>query len=68
MVADIHEAILWMKSRSEELMIDHEKIVLMGGSAGGQLALLAAYTTSHPAFCPPSADKGLSLTIEQTKA
>lgn len=52
MVSEFNQAILWMKANQNSLIIDPERIVLMGGSAGGHLALLAAYTPNHPAFMP----------------
>lgn len=53
MVADIKHAIDWMKQHSSSLGIRSERIILMGGSAGGHLALLAGYTPNHPKFDPP---------------
>ena len=48
MVDDVHAAILWMKNNAEWLGAGHDKLVLIGGSAGALLALLAAYTANHP--------------------
>jgi acetyl esterase/lipase len=53
MVADVKRAIDWMKKQARELGINAEHIVLMGGSAGGHLALLAGYTPNHPRLDPP---------------
>jgi len=55
MMEDIRDAIRWMRSHAPELGINPSGIVLMGSSAGGQLALLAAYTSTNPAFSPASA-------------
>lgn len=52
MVADIKRAIAWMKVNASEYGADPGCIVLMGGSAGGHLALLAAYTPNHPELDP----------------
>jgi acetyl esterase/lipase len=52
MVTEINQAILWMKEKSNAFGVNPERIVLMGASAGGHLALLAAYTPNHPAFQP----------------
>jgi len=57
MVTEVNQAVLWMKENSTAYGVNPECIVLMGGSAGGHLALLAAYTPNHPAF-QPSADAG----------
>ncbi|MCP4358375.1 MAG: alpha/beta hydrolase [Chloroflexi bacterium] len=52
MVADVKRAIAWMKTNADQLQINPERIVLMGASAGGHLALLAAYTPCHPILDP----------------
>lgn len=52
MVGEVKEAILWLKGNAGRLGLDAERIVLMGGSAGGHLALLTAYTPDHPALPP----------------
>lgn len=52
MMADVKRAIAWMKNNSAAFAVDPDRIVLMGGSAGGQLALLAAYTPNHPELDP----------------
>ena len=50
MLAGVKQAIGWLKRHSTELHIDPAKIVMMGASGGGHLALLAAYTPNQPAF------------------
>ncbi len=52
MVGDVKRAILWFKAHAADYGVDPERIVLIGGSAGGHLALVAAYTPNHPAFQP----------------
>jgi acetyl esterase/lipase len=52
MVGDVKLAVAWMKGHAQELGIRPDRIVLMGGSAGGHLALLAAYTPNHPVLDP----------------
>jgi acetyl esterase/lipase len=52
MVVEVKQAILWLKENAADYGVDPERIVLMGGSAGAHLALLAAYTPNHPAFQP----------------
>ncbi len=42
-VQDVRQAIRYLKSHAARLSIDTSKLVLLGRSAGGQLALLAAY-------------------------
>ena len=52
MVADVKRAVIWVKQHSSDLQVYDDRIVLMGGSAGGHLALLAAYTPVDPRFNP----------------
>lgn len=47
MVADVKRAIVWLKEHALATSVRADRIVLMGGSAGGHLALLAAYTPNH---------------------
>jgi acetyl esterase/lipase len=54
MVTEVKQAILWLKENSPAHGVDPERVVLMGGSAGAHLALLAAYTPNPPAFQPTS--------------
>ncbi len=61
MVQEVKQAILWLKRHSKRYGIDPERITLSGASAGGHLALLAAYTPSHPAFQPPDDDGDASV-------
>ncbi len=53
MVADVRRTIAWMKNHARELRIRDDSIVLMGGSSGGHLALLAGYTYDDPRFVAP---------------
>jgi acetyl esterase/lipase len=47
---DVLTALAFMKVYASELGIDPTRIALMGRSAGGQLALLAAYTAQEPSI------------------
>jgi acetyl esterase/lipase len=47
---DVHAAIQFLKLNASRLGIDPTRIALIGRSAGGQLALLEAYTASDPAI------------------
>jgi hypothetical protein len=53
MLGDVQRAIAWLKAQAGEYGLDPGKIVLGGGSAGGHLALLAAYTAGDARFTPP---------------
>ena len=52
MVNDVKRAIVWMKENSRTYAVNPYTIVVGGGSAGGHLAMLAAYTANNPQFTP----------------
>jgi acetyl esterase/lipase len=52
MLGDVKRAITWMKQEGSRLGVNPERIVLAGASAGGHLALLAAYTPNDPVLDP----------------
>ncbi len=52
MVGDAKRAIAWMKANAAEYFVDPQRIVIGGGSAGGHLALLAAYSSGNPELTP----------------
>jgi acetyl esterase/lipase len=52
MVGDAKRAVVWMKANAARFGVSPERVVLMGASAGGHVALLAAYTPSHPRLTP----------------
>ncbi|HVD61376.1 MAG TPA: alpha/beta hydrolase [Gemmatimonadaceae bacterium] len=47
---DVDRAIRFLKANSSQLQLDPSRIVLVGRSAGGQLALLHAYTANDPSI------------------
>jgi acetyl esterase/lipase len=47
---DVKCAVGWVKDHAARFAVDPERIGLLGSSAGGHLALLAAYSTSEPAL------------------
>jgi acetyl esterase/lipase len=54
-LGDVKCAIGWVKRNAAQYNIDPARITLLGRSAGGHLALLAAYTPHDPAL-PPSCE------------
>ena len=52
MVGDAKRAIAWMKAQAPAYGVNPEQVVVAGGSAGGYLALLAAYTPEESALTP----------------
>lgn len=50
MVSDAQRAVCWLKAHRHEHGVRAEKVVLMGGSAGGYVALLAAFTAGKRDF------------------
>jgi len=52
MLGDAKRAIAWLKANAAYLGVNPERIVVSGGSAGGHLALMAAYTPNNPDFDP----------------
>jgi acetyl esterase/lipase len=61
MVSEVNQAVAWLKENGAAFGVNPERIVLMGGSAGGQLALTAAYTPAHPAFRPFSGEASTAV-------
>lgn len=49
-VLDVKCAVRWIRSHAAQYMIDPHKIAVIGGSAGGYLALMAGYTYGIPEF------------------
>ena len=49
-VEDVHCAIMYLLNNAKNFRIDPEKIILMGGSAGAHLALMAGLQSSNPVF------------------
>jgi acetyl esterase/lipase len=52
MVADAKRALAWLTTHAADLQVKCDRIVFVGGSVGGHLALLAAYTHHDPTLTP----------------
>jgi acetyl esterase/lipase len=61
MQGDVKRAIAWMKAHAADTGVDPARIVVGGGSAGGHLALLAAYTPDHPDLKPADVETDTSV-------
>ncbi|MET0535670.1 MAG: alpha/beta hydrolase [Steroidobacter sp.] len=59
-IHDVKNAIKWLRFNAARFSIDASKTVVWGGSAGGQLAALAATSCGLEALAPVSADQGIS--------
>ena len=57
---DCKNAVRWLRVNAERLQIDPEKIGVIGGSAGGHLALMVAYTAGDPELSPKEPYPGIS--------
>ncbi len=51
-IQDVKTSIRWLRSRSADFGIDRTRAVIWGGSAGGQLAALAATSCGNDALAP----------------
>ena len=47
---DVRRALRWTAENAETYLLDTSRCALCGASAGGQLALMAAYTAENPLF------------------
>lgn len=52
MVGDAHRAVAWIKANAGRYGVDPGRVVLMGGSSGAHIALLAAYAPDEPRLVP----------------
>jgi acetyl esterase/lipase len=52
MVGDVHRAVAWIKANAARYGIDPRRVVVMGGSSGAHIALLAAYAPDDERLKP----------------
>ncbi len=62
MIGDVKRAVAWMKANAAKYQVNPQRIVLGGASAGGHLALLAAYAPHHPLLTPEDV-RGCDLSV-----
>jgi acetyl esterase/lipase len=52
MVGDVHRAVAWIKANADHYGVDPDQVVVMGGSSGAHIALLAAYAPHDQMLVP----------------
>ena len=57
---DCKNAVRWLRVNADRLGVDPERIGVIGGSAGGHLAMMVAYTAGHPGLDPGALYAGVS--------
>jgi acetyl esterase/lipase len=57
---DCKNAVKWLRVNAARLRVDPERIGVIGGSAGGHLALMVAYTAGDPRLDPKEPYPGVS--------
>jgi acetyl esterase/lipase len=69
-LGDLKCAIGWIKlhARTAEWKVDPDRLTLLGRSAGGQLALVAAYAPDDPVLLPTCDVGGMTLNVESVIA
>ncbi len=63
-VQDVKCAVRWMRANAAVYHIDPDRIALIGGSAGGHLALMAGYTAGDLEFEGEGGNPGVSSAVQ----
>jgi len=63
-VDDVERVVEWLAANADEYHIDTNNVALIGGSTGGHLALLSAYTYRTDKFSNNSGSKGVNYRIK----
>jgi len=64
MVHDTKHAIAWLKSNAATYGVSADKIIIGGGSSGGHIALLAAFTSQNNQFLPMDLDNSVDVSVK----
>lgn len=62
-VEDAKCAVRWMRSEADALGVDPEKIVVIGGSAGGHLSMIVGYSSDDPTLEGAGGHAGVSSQV-----
>lgn len=62
-VEDAKCAVRWMRANTEELTVDADRIAVIGGSAGGYLAMMTGYSSDAPELEGTAGHAGVSSAI-----
>jgi acetyl esterase/lipase len=62
-VEDAKCAVRWMRAEADKLGVDPEKIAVIGGSAGGHLAMMVGYTANDRTFEGTGGHEGVSSAV-----
>lgn len=63
-VEDAKCAVRWMRANASQYHVDPNKIAVIGGSAGGYLALMVGYTSDIPEFEGSGGNAGVSSRVQ----
>jgi acetyl esterase/lipase len=64
MVHDAKHAIAWLKTNAATYGVSPDKIIVGGGSSGGHIALLTAYTSQNNQFLPMDLDNSVDVSVQ----
>jgi len=62
-VEDAKCAVRWMRSQAEELRVDPDRIAVIGGSAGGYLAMMVGYSPEREEWNASGGHEGVSSSV-----
>lgn len=63
-VEDAKCAVRWMRANATEINVDPDRIAVIGGSAGGHLAMMVGYSSDVPEFEGNGGHEGVSSAVQ----